>query len=51
MTSRPVLTTSRLTLRPFTLDDAPSVQVLVSDYDIALNTLTIPHPYPEGGAA
>lgn len=51
MTSRPVLKTQRLTLRPFTQADAPAVQVLVSDYDIALNTLTIPHPYPEGGAA
>lgn len=48
--SRPVLHTDRLTLRPFTLADAPQVQRLVSAYEVALNTLTIPHPYPEGGA-
>jgi RimJ/RimL family protein N-acetyltransferase len=50
MTSSPTLRTARLTLRPFTLADAPAVQQLVSDYDIALNTLSIPHPYPENGA-
>lgn len=50
MTSRPVLRTERLTLRPFTLDDAPAVQELASAYEIALNTLSIPHPYPEGAA-
>ena len=46
----PTLRTARLTLRPFTLDDAPAVQNLVSPYEIAVNTLTIPHPYPEGAA-
>lgn len=45
-----VLTTERLTLRPFTLADAPAVQSLVSAYEVALNTRSIPHPYPEGGA-
>lgn len=49
--SRPVLYTDRLTLRPFTQDDAPAVQILVSAYEVALNTLSIPHPYPDGGAA
>lgn len=45
------LHTERLTLRPFTLDDAPAVQQLASAYEVALNTASIPHPYPEGGAA
>ena len=40
-----------LTLRRFTLDDAPAVQALASAYEVALNTLMIPHPYPEGAAA
>ena len=46
-----VLRSARLVLRPFRADDAPRVQVLVDDPDIARNTLTIPHPYPQGMAA
>lgn len=42
---QPVLTTSRLTLRPFTPDDTDPVTVLVSDRRIAADTLAIPHPY------
>ena len=45
------IATDRLLLRPFTLDDAPAVQRLVSAYEIAESTLLIPHPYPEGAAA
>lgn len=45
------LATERLLLRPFTLDDAPAVQRLASAYEVAENTLLIPHPYPEGAAA
>lgn len=44
------LRTARLTLRPFTPADAPAVQRLASAYEVALNTLMIPHPYPEGMA-
>jgi [ribosomal protein S5]-alanine N-acetyltransferase len=44
------LRTERLTLRPFTLDDAPAVQKHCSAYEVALNTLLIPHPYPDGAA-
>ena len=44
------LRTPRLTLRPFTLDDAPAVQRLCGAYEVALNTLMIPHPYPDGAA-
>lgn len=45
------IVTERLLLRPFVLDDAPAVQRLASAYEIAENTLLIPHPYPEGAAA
>lgn len=51
MTQRPSLRTARFALRPFDASDAPAVQELVGEYDIALNTLMIPHPYPEGAAA
>ena len=47
---RPTLRTERLVLRPFTLDDAPAVQQLAGAYEVALNTLMIPHPYPDGMA-
>ena len=46
----PTLTTARLVLRPFSLSDAPDVQRLCNVRDIALNTLLIPHPYPDGMA-
>ena len=37
-------------MRPFTLNDAPTVQQLAGDREIALNTLSIPHPYEDGVA-
>jgi RimJ/RimL family protein N-acetyltransferase len=46
----PILETDRLMLRPFTLADAPAVQEMVSDRDVAATTFAVPHPYPEGGA-
>ena len=51
MNSQPTLTTERLILRPCVAADADAIQRLVSDIEIARNTLHIPHPYPEGGAA
>ena len=47
----PTLTTARLLLRPFAPDDAAAVERLVSAREVADTTLTIPHPYPAGGAA
>jgi len=47
---QPILHTQRLTLRAHTLDDAPAIQRLCGAYEVALNTLMIPHPYPDGAA-
>ena len=47
---RPIIHTRRLTLRPMTLADAAELHRLVGDVEIARNTMTIPHPYPEGMA-
>ena len=48
MTAQPELRTDRLLLRPFTLADAPIVQRLAGERDIASTTLNIPHPYEDG---
>lgn len=50
MTVPPTLETARLILRPFAMADAPEVQRLCGAREIALNTLLIPHPYPDGKA-
>lgn len=43
--SAPILTTERLTLRPFRMQDAPVVEQLAGDRAIADTTLNVPHPY------
>ena len=50
MKKQPTLKTERLILRPFTMDDAPAVQRLAGDTEIAATTLNIPHPYKNGDA-
>jgi [ribosomal protein S5]-alanine N-acetyltransferase len=47
----PQLTTERLLLRPFVLEDAPTVQELVSPREVAAPLDAMPHPYPDGAAA
>ena len=48
MAEHRVIKTERLILRPFMLADAPEVQRLVSERDIAATTINIPHPYEDG---
>jgi [ribosomal protein S5]-alanine N-acetyltransferase len=48
---QPTLSTERLTLRPFVLEDAWDVERLAGMREIADTTLNIPHPYPVGAAS
>lgn len=43
----PTITTERLILRPFTLDDAPELARAINAPEIAANTLNISYPYEE----
>lgn len=47
---QPTLETERLLMRPFCEMDAEAVQTLLQSRDIAANTSSIDHPYPEGAA-
>jgi len=46
----PTVETERLILRAFTPADAPEVQRLAGEREIAATTATIPHPYEDGMA-
>jgi ribosomal-protein-alanine N-acetyltransferase len=50
MQEYPTLTTARLVLRPFMVADAPDVQRLAGEREVASTTLNIPHPYEAGMA-
>ena len=45
-----MISTPRLILRRFRMEDAPLVQKLAGAREVALNTLLIPYPYPDGEA-
>ena len=47
---QPTTHSTRVLLRPFSLDAAPAVQLLAGDHEIADTTLSIPHPYEDGMA-
>ncbi len=44
------LLAENLVLRPFTVEDAPTIQELAGDERIADTTASIPYPYPDGEA-
>jgi ribosomal-protein-alanine N-acetyltransferase len=50
MKERPTLETERLILRPHNLDDAPDLQRLIGDRDVASTMSNVPHPYEDGMA-
>lgn len=45
MSDIPILTSNRLLLRPFSMDDAPRITDLLQEPEIALNGLGIPQPF------
>ena len=47
MTAIPTLSTGRLILRPFNLNDAARVRELAGEREVAATTANIPHPYEE----
>ncbi|MFQ6030023.1 MAG: GNAT family N-acetyltransferase [Dehalococcoidia bacterium] len=50
MVDSKLIETERLTLRPLSLADAPAMQSLASDREVASGTMSMPHPYPAGEA-
>ncbi|MBI3127869.1 MAG: GNAT family N-acetyltransferase [Candidatus Tectomicrobia bacterium] len=44
------LETARLILRPASPADAPAIEPLLSEWEVARHTARVPHPFPEGGA-
>ena len=50
MNQQPTLTTERLILRPYTLQDAPDLQRLIGVREVAITMSYVPYPYPDGAA-
>lgn len=50
MATIPTLTTERLRLRAFRMDDVPAVERMLLTPHVAEHTLNFPHPYPPGFA-
>ena len=50
MNFQPELQTDRLVLREFTAEDAPVVQRLVGEWEVARTLAVVPHPYEDGMA-
>jgi RimJ/RimL family protein N-acetyltransferase len=50
MPAQPILTTTRLVLRPLVQSDAPAVQRLAGAPEVASTALNIPYPYEDGMA-
>lgn len=48
--AQPTLPGARILIRPARAEDAARIQLLLDDQEVAKQTLTIPHPYPEGEA-
>ena len=48
--NQPILTTERLRLRPFCLEDADDIQRLAGNINVSQQTLSIPYPYESGMA-
>ncbi len=47
---QPVLTTKRLLLRKYRLEDSDEIQRLAGNYNVSKMTLNVPHPYEDGMA-
>ncbi len=45
-----VLETSRLVLRPYRAEDAPAIESMADNWNVARMLGRMPHPYPKGGA-
>jgi ribosomal-protein-alanine N-acetyltransferase len=50
MESLPALHTDRLVLREYAAEDAPDVQRLVGEWQVARTLAVVPHPYEAGMA-
>ena len=50
MKQQPTLTTERLILRPYRLEDAAKLQRLIGERDVVSTMTDVPHPYEDGMA-